>query len=66
MDPERYAEMQRFLAIQAREARWWRDANLAYVQSFSRQPMPAGYEPLAHPFVFYLALRPARPEQAQV
>ena len=30
-----------FLAIQEKEAQWWRDAALAYFQTFSRQPIPA-------------------------
>ena len=34
------------LAIQEREARWWRNACLLYFQTFSRRPLPAGLEPL--------------------
>jgi alpha-glucuronidase len=41
-----------FLAIQAQDARWWRDASIAYFQSISHRPLPAGVRPppdtLAH------------------
>ena len=33
-----------FLAIQEREARWWRDACVLYFQTFSKLQIPAGYE----------------------
>ena len=39
----------RFLAIQEREARWWRDAALLYFQTFSRLPIPARLRSPAHP-----------------
>jgi alpha-glucuronidase len=53
VDSERFADVSRFLAIQEREARWWRDAALTYFQSFSRMPIPAGYEQPAHPLAYY-------------
>ena len=31
-----------FLAIQEQEAQWWRDACIAYFQTFSKRPLPAG------------------------
>ncbi len=40
VDAERYAETSAFLAIQEQEARWWRDASLAYFQSLSKRPLP--------------------------
>ena len=43
------AATQAFLAIQENEARWWRDAAIAYFQTFSRLPLPAGYAAPAHP-----------------
>jgi len=65
IDSERFAEVAGFLAIQAREARWWRDATLSYFQTFSRMPSPAGYEQPAHPLSYYMSLRcpvdPRRP-----
>jgi len=53
VDSARFAEVSRFLSIQEREARWWRDAALTYFQSFSRMPIPAAYEQPAHPLAYY-------------
>ena len=53
VDAERYAEVRAFLAIQEREARWWRDASLAYFQNVSRRPFPPGFAPPAHPLEHY-------------
>jgi alpha-glucuronidase len=52
VDPERYAQVRDFLAIQHREAIWWRDACLAYFVQFSRRPFPDGYEP-KYPLSYY-------------
>jgi alpha-glucuronidase len=57
VDDERFREVQSFLGIQEREARWWRDAVLQYFQTFSHLPLPSGVEPPAHPLSYYLALR---------
>jgi alpha-glucuronidase len=56
VDPQRYAQVSAFLAIQEKEARWWRDASIAYFQTFSRRPLPAGYEPPEHDLQYYEAL----------
>jgi len=56
VDPERYAQVSAFLAIQEKEARWWRDASIAYFQTFSHRPLPAGYEPPQHELQYYEAL----------
>jgi alpha-glucuronidase len=65
IDSERFAEVAGYLAIQAREARWWRDAVLSYFQTFSKLPIPAGYEQPEHPVSYYMAVRcpvdPRRP-----
>jgi len=54
VDAERYAEVRAFLAIQEREALWWRDACLAYFQNVSRRPFPPpGFAPPAHPLAHY-------------
>ena len=64
IDPERFAEVDSFLSIQAREARWWRDASLSYFQTFSHMPIPAGYEQPEHPLDYYEKLRcPADPRK---
>jgi alpha-glucuronidase len=47
IDPERHAAISRKLAIQERDAIWWRDACLLYFQTFSKQPLPRGVEPPA-------------------
>jgi alpha-glucuronidase len=62
IDEGRFAETERFLAIQEREARWWRDAVLQYFQTFSHLPLPSGVEPPAHPLSYYMSLRCPRDE----
>ena len=42
IDARRHAEVAGYLAIQEREARWWRDASIAYFQSVNRRPLPVG------------------------
>lgn len=44
IDPERHADVARRLAIQERDAAWWRDAVLLYFQAFSHRPLPEGVE----------------------
>jgi alpha-glucuronidase len=65
IDDERFRQVQSALAIQEREARWWRDASLRYFQTLSRLPIPAQYEQPAQPLDFYMRLRcptdPRRP-----
>jgi alpha-glucuronidase len=52
VDPQRYRLTADFLAIQEQDAQWWRDASIAYFQSISHRPLPAGAAPppdtLAH------------------
>jgi alpha-glucuronidase len=57
IDTARFADVQSFLAIQEKEARWWRDANLAYFQTFSRLPIPAPFDQPAHTLQYYQSLR---------
>lgn len=56
IDDERYRQVAGFLAVQQREAQWWRDACLAYFQSLNGLPLPAGYAPPAHPLKYYQSL----------
>jgi alpha-glucuronidase len=64
IDDERFHHVQAMLAVQAREARWWRDASLRYFQSISRLPIPARYEQPAQSLEFYMRLRcPADPRR---
>jgi alpha-glucuronidase len=57
VDPERFAQISAFLAIQEQEAQWWRDANIAYFQSTNGLPLPAGFAPPAHPLEYYESLK---------
>ncbi len=56
VDAQRFDEVSRFLSIQAQEAQWWRDATLAYFQSISHRPFPAGYDLPQHPLAYYESL----------
>jgi alpha-glucuronidase len=56
VDPERHAQVADFLAVQRREAQWWRDASIAYFQTFSGLPLPAGEAPPAHSLDYYESL----------
>lgn len=56
VDPERHAQVADFLAIQRNEAQWWRDASIAYFQTFSGLPLPAGEAPPAHSLDYYEGL----------
>lgn len=55
MDPERHAAVAQKLAIQERDAVWWRDACLLYFQTFAKRPLPSGVEPPAKTLADYKA-----------
>ncbi len=66
VDAERQRKAAAFLAIQQREAQWWRDASIAYWQSLNGLPLPPGYAPPAHPLPYYEALTfPDAPGQSR-
>jgi alpha-glucuronidase len=44
IDPEVHANVAARLATQQREAVWWRDAWVLYLQTFARQPIPAPFK----------------------
>jgi alpha-glucuronidase len=44
IDEERFRQVSMLMAIQEKEAVWWRNACLLYFQTFSKMPLPAGYE----------------------
>jgi alpha-glucuronidase len=56
IDAERYEEVRAFLRIQEQEARWWRDASVLYFQTFSRMPIPPGYEKPEHDLDYYMKI----------
>ncbi len=57
IDQERWEHVSMHLEIQAKEAKWWRDACLSYFQTFSGMPIPADLEQPAHDLEYYMALR---------
>jgi alpha-glucuronidase len=56
VDAQRYEQVAAFLAIQEQEAKWWRDANIAYFQSLSHRPLPEGFAAPAQSLQYYEAL----------
>jgi alpha-glucuronidase len=57
VDDERHRQVSAFLRIQEDEARWWRDASIAYWQSLAQRPLPAGIAPPPHALATYKAVR---------
>lgn len=57
IDKERHHQVKMLLTVQEKEAVWWRDACLSYFQTFSKMPIPPGYEQPAHPLDYYKTLR---------
>jgi alpha-glucuronidase len=55
VDAGRWDKTATYLAIQEREARWWRDASLAYWTSINGLPLPAGTLPPPHDLAWYKA-----------
>jgi alpha-glucuronidase len=57
IDDEQYGHMLQLLKIQAGEAHWWRDACLAYFQTFSRRLFPAGIDKPDSTLKYYMGLK---------
>jgi alpha-glucuronidase len=57
VDKERFAHVKSLLAVQEKEAKWWRNACVLYFQSFSRLPIPEGYEKPEHSLEYYEKLQ---------
>jgi len=55
IDNQRYNEVAQKLAIQERDAIWWRDAVLLYFQTFAKRPLPAGVAPAQKTLAEYKA-----------
>jgi alpha-glucuronidase len=55
VDAERWQKTATLLAVQEREARWWRDASLAYWMSVNGLALPEGSPPPAHDLAWYKA-----------
>ena len=56
VDEERFSQTATFLGIQEQEAKWWRDASIAYFQTFSKRPLPPGFAAPEHTLAEYQAL----------
>jgi alpha-glucuronidase len=56
IDDQRYQHVLSLLLIQLKEAKWWRDACLAYFQSFSKLPFPEGVETPPYDLNYYESL----------
>jgi len=48
IDADTFADIQRRLRIQTRDAQWWKDGCLLYFQTFSCLPFPDDVEPAVH------------------
>ena len=57
VDAERFARTAALLAIQRREAQWWRDACVSYFQSINHLPLPGGAAPPLLPLAEYERMR---------
>lgn len=58
VDFERWQEVANDLQREQAEAKWWRDASIAYFQSKSSLPLPWGTKNPAHPLSYYKSLKP--------
>jgi alpha-glucuronidase len=56
VDAQRHADVADFLEIQRMEARWWRDASLAYWMSLNELDLPQGVRPPEHSLEHYRSL----------
>lgn len=57
IDQEEFEHVKMLMAIQVKEAIWWRDACLLYFQTFSKQPIPDSYEKPEHSLDYYMNLQ---------
>lgn len=56
VDNQRFEEISTFLSIQQKEARWWRDASVAYFRTISSRPLPAGAAEPEYSLDYYRSL----------
>jgi alpha-glucuronidase len=57
VDNEQFEHVKMLLAVQEKEAVWWRNACLLYFQTFSKMPLPTGLEQPDHNLDYYKSLR---------
>ncbi|HSU50141.1 MAG TPA: alpha-glucuronidase family glycosyl hydrolase [Segetibacter sp.] len=53
VDKQRFQQIKMLLAIQEKEAVWWRNSCLLYFQTFSKMPIPPNYEKPDHTLEYY-------------
>lgn len=61
VDEERFSHVSMLLAVQEKEAVWWRNACLQYFATFSKMQIPAQYEQPNQPLDYYKAIRILNP-----
>lgn len=57
IDEERFGEVKMLLGIQEKEAVWWRNACVLYFQTFSKMPLPEGFEKPDKTLEYYESLK---------
>jgi alpha-glucuronidase len=55
--PNQFNQVAMALAIQLKEATWWRDACMLYFQSISKKPFPASFEPPKQNLEYFRSLQ---------
>jgi len=53
----RFEQVKMLLQVQHNEAVWWRNACVLYFQTFSKMPLPAGYEKPHQTLEYYKNIR---------
>ncbi len=56
IDEQEFKDEQMFLKIQEKESVWWRNACVLYFQTFSKMPVPEGYEKPNETLKYYESL----------
>jgi alpha-glucuronidase len=56
VDAERFAKTSQLLEVQLREAKWWRDACIAFFRAVSGMPLPEGVAQPEHPLGYYMRI----------
>jgi alpha-glucuronidase len=57
IDNQRFTQVKMLLATQEKEAVWWRNACLLYFQTFSKMPIPDGFEKPDRTLDYYRSLK---------
>ena len=56
VDAERFAKTSELLEVQRREAKWWRDACIAFFRAVAGLPLPRDVAPPEHPLEHYMRI----------